>query len=148
MGSGHFLVRAVDVIASYLTQNTAPTHDGVPDDNGPNELAFWRRKVAENCIYGVDYNPMAVELAKVALWLHTAQRDRPLSFLDHHLKCGNSLLGVTLDRLAQPGLSLKVGRGRTQWNALSEQVEALAKKPKRWRRRNLKGRNRKIMSNR
>ncbi len=130
MGSGHFLVRAVDVIASYLTQNTAPTHDGVPDDNGPNELAFWRRKVAENCIYGVDYNPMAVELAKVALWLHTAQRDRPLSFLDHHLKCGNSLLGVTLDRLAQPGLSLKVGRGRTQWNALSEQVEGFGQETK------------------
>lgn len=125
MGSGHFLVRVVDVIASYLTQNASPSQDGVPDDNGPGELAHWRRKVAENCIYGVDYNPMAVELAKVALWLHTAQRDRPLSFLDHHLKCGNSLLGVTLDRLAQPGLALKVGCGRTQWIALSEQVEGL-----------------------
>jgi len=52
-----------------------------------------RRTILKRCIYGVDKNPMAVELAKVALWLHTFTVGAPLSFLDHHLRCGNSLFG-------------------------------------------------------
>lgn len=52
-----------------------------------------RRMVLKRCVYGVDLNPMAVELAKVALWLHSFTVGAPLSFLDHHLRCGNSLLG-------------------------------------------------------
>ena len=52
-----------------------------------------RRTILKRCIYGVDRNPMAVELAKVALWLHTFTVGAPLSFLDHHLRCGNSLFG-------------------------------------------------------
>ena len=52
-----------------------------------------RRMVLKRCIYGVDKNPMAVELAKVALWLHTFTVGAPLSFLDHHLRCGDSLFG-------------------------------------------------------
>lgn len=107
MGSGHFLVKAVDVIASYLTVHCDPVDADAPRDTGPKELAYWKGKVVERCIYGVDYNPMAVELAKVALWLHTARRDKPLSFLDHHLKVGNSLVGARLEDLASPGLQLK-----------------------------------------
>src|ERR1019366_4007962 len=51
--------------------------------------------VADRCLYGVDINPMAVEMAKLSLWLITLQHDRPFSFLDHALKCGDSLLGAS-----------------------------------------------------
>ena len=60
------------------------------------ELAYWRRRVVESCVYGVDLNPMAVELAKLSLWLHTVAKGEPLSFLDHHIRCGNSLIGAKL----------------------------------------------------
>ena len=66
-----------------------------------------KRFVLKRCVYGVDKNPMAVELAKVALWLHTFTAGAPLSFLDHHLKCGDSLYGEwvrkALDELAARG---------------------------------------------
>lgn len=104
MGSGHFLVKVVDRIAWRLTLQCDPAEPDAPRDNGPDEYAYWKRKVVEHCVYGVDVNPMAVELAKVALWLHTASRGKPLSFLDHHLKCGNSLVGARLSELHQPRL--------------------------------------------
>ena len=50
--------------------------------------------MAQNCIYGVDLNPLAVDLAKLSLWLATAAKGKPLSFLDHHLRCGNALVGA------------------------------------------------------
>src|SRR5439155_9973097 len=69
-----------------------------------------KRFVLKRCVYGVDKNPMAVELAKVALWLHTFTAGAPLSFLDHHLKCGDSLYGEwvrkALDELAARGTLL------------------------------------------
>ena len=58
------------------------------------DQALIRRLVLKSCIYGVDKNPMAVELAKVSLWLHSFTVGAPLSFLDHHLRCGDSLLGL------------------------------------------------------
>jgi hypothetical protein len=71
-----------------------------------------RRTILKRCIYGVDRNPMAVELAKVALWLHTFTVGAPLSFLDHHLRCGNSLFGFwmreAMDRLAGWGGQLLI----------------------------------------
>ena len=98
MGSGHFLVDVIDHLALELA-----THPDAPPmttgDTGT-EIAYWRRHVVENCIYGVDINPMAVELAKVALWLHTVAKGKPLSFLDHHIRCGNSLIGVDIADLA------------------------------------------------
>jgi hypothetical protein len=115
MGSGHFLVKVVDVIADHLTRRCDPVDPGAPRDNGDEERAYWRSQVVEHCVYGVDYNPMAVELAKVALWLHCARKDKPLSFLDHHLKCGNSLVGATIDRLAQPGLRRVQRKAGPQW---------------------------------
>ena len=64
--------------------------------NDPDErLAVARRLVADRCLYGVDKNPMAVEMAKLSLWLITLQKNRPFTFLDHALRCGDSLLGVT-----------------------------------------------------
>ena len=61
--------------------------------------SYWKRRVVESCLYGVDLNPMAVELAKLALWLETVAADRPLTFLDHHLRHGNSLIGAKVARL-------------------------------------------------
>ena len=58
-----------------------------------------KRHVLKHCIYGVDLNPMAVELAKVSLWLDAFTIGAPLSFLDHHLRCGNSLIGATFQDL-------------------------------------------------
>ena len=118
MGSGHFLVEAVD----YLTDELIQILNLYPEDNPvltmlettrqniidnlrqqgiildsptlePTQLL--QRVVMKRCIYGVDINPMAVELAKVSLWLHSFTVGAPLSFLDHHLRCGNSLIGTT-----------------------------------------------------
>jgi len=109
MGSGHFLVFAVEYLADYLyghlgkmRANLKPNGKGkkqadkaelpLPLD-APIELI--RARVAERCIYGVDINPLAVELAKLSLWVATAAKGVPLSFLNHHLRCGDSLLGVS-----------------------------------------------------
>ena len=102
MGSGAFLVAA----CSYLGEayETAVVKYGRcrPDDIGPRERAAIRRIIAERCLYGVDCNPMAVQLARLSLWLATLAADRPLSFLDHHLRAGDSLLGTWLSCLRRP----------------------------------------------
>ncbi len=98
MGSGHFLVGAIDRLALELA--THPDAPPMTTGDIDTEIAYWRRHVVENCIYGVDINPMAVELAKVSLWLHTVAKGKPLSFLDHHIRCGNSLVGVNIADLA------------------------------------------------
>ncbi len=96
MGSGHFLVEATEYIARFLVElNVQP--EGVTKEA---ELVYWKRRVVQSCIYGVDLNPLAVELAKLSLWLSTVAKDRPLSFLDHHLRTGNSLIGTRLADLA------------------------------------------------
>ena len=98
-GSGHFLVGVVDYLAEELI-----THPGAAymteTGSEETELAYWRRRVVESCIYGVDLNPMAVELAKLSLWLHTVAKGEPLSFLDHHIRCGNSLIGAKIENLS------------------------------------------------
>ena len=98
-GSGHFLVGVVDYLAEELI-----THPGAPHitetTDAETELAYWRRRVVESCVYGVDLNPMAVELAKLSLWLHTVAKGEPLSFLDHHIRCGNSLIGAKIENLS------------------------------------------------
>jgi hypothetical protein len=107
MGSGHFLVEATDYIARRLVEaDLLPSAQRDRAGAGPHgsfppldELAYWKRRVAQSCIYGVDLNPLAVNLAKLSLWLATAAKDRPLSFLDHHLRPGNALVGARLDEL-------------------------------------------------
>ena len=141
MGSGHFLVKAVDVLADHLTVHCDPVDPDAPRDNGPAERAYWKRVVVEHCIYGVDSNPMAVELARVALWLHTAEFGRPLSFVDHHLKLGNSLVGATLESLSQPGLRSHTTSKKRTWKPVhapspeatkdASSVAPVAKKTKR-----------------
>jgi len=98
MGSGHFLVEATDHLARYLIQAkmTAAPEEEDEEDVAEHDIQWARREVVRNCIYGVDLNPMAVELAKLSLWLNTVASNKPLSFLDHHLKCGNSLIGADL----------------------------------------------------
>lgn len=115
MGSGAFLVQA----CRYLGERLVEAWEKVENDNAgtfvttpegglstgsaserllpadaAERLAIARRTVADRCLYGVDINPMAVEMAKLSLWLITLQRDRPFTFLDHALKCGDSLLGI------------------------------------------------------
>jgi hypothetical protein len=130
MGSGHFLVQAVD----YITDKALDFLNGFPwnpatahladvresivhemDEQGITidirrltDVNLLKRHVLKRCIYGVDLNPMAVELAKVSLWLDCFTLGAPLSFLDHHLRCGNSLIGVSVpevrDELRQGSL--------------------------------------------
>ena len=116
MGSGAFLVQVCRYLAERLTEaweNEERCHPGeilitpdgefskgipserlVPADTNE-RTAIARRVVADRCLYGVDINPMAVEMAKLSLWLITVDAHRPFTFLDHALKCGDSLLGIT-----------------------------------------------------
>lgn len=95
MGSGHFLVEATDFLARAITSNTQ-VQVAADKQTAEDDLVLWRRQIVERCIYGVDNNPMAVELAKLSLWLVTVASDKPLSFLDHHLRYGDSLVGARL----------------------------------------------------
>jgi Eco57I restriction-modification methylase len=100
MGSGHFLIRACQYLAEEIATNPY-TSDHTADDLKGEEstITYWKRRVAENCLHGVDLNPMAVELAKLALWLETVAEDAPLTFLDHHLRCGDSIIGARISGL-------------------------------------------------
>ncbi|MHB8995563.1 MAG: Eco57I restriction-modification methylase domain-containing protein [Armatimonadota bacterium] len=92
MGSGHFLVEVTDFLARKLLEKGG--HKGIALADDESDLSRLKRLVVERCIYGVDLNPLAVELAKLSLWLDTVAKGQPLSFLDHHLRCGNSLIGA------------------------------------------------------
>ncbi len=128
MGSGHFLVTAVDFLSDYIADlieyvpavpgwldgpyesplvgriaairsdilRRAGESDWVMDEAQLTDQAIIRRMVLKRCIYGVDKSPLTVELAKVSLWLHSFTVGAPLSFLDHHLRCGDSLLGLSV----------------------------------------------------
>ena len=89
-GSGHFLLAAARRLAEQLAQLRAP--DGAVQ---PQDYRHALREVIARCIFGVDRNPMAIELARTALWLEGFEEGRPLSFLDHHLQVGDALLGLT-----------------------------------------------------
>lgn len=92
MGSGAFLVQAARVLALALARIRASRGDGLVT---PDRVHHAKREVVRHCLYGVDLNPLAVVLAKVSLWLETLEPGRPLSFLDAHLRCGDSLVGVS-----------------------------------------------------
>ena len=126
MGSGHFLVTAVDFLSDYIAEliehvpavpewldgeyasplvgrvaairagirQRAAESNWVLDEAQLTDQAIIRRMVLKRCIYGVDKNRLTVELAKVSLWLHSFTVGAPLSFLDHHLRCGDSLIGL------------------------------------------------------
>ena len=96
MGSGHFLVNATNLIANFISEFL---NDLAVESETTSGTTYWRRWVVENCIYGVDLNPLAVELAKLSLWILSMAKDQPLSFMNHHLKCGNSLEGARLSEI-------------------------------------------------
>lgn len=114
MGSGAFLVQACRYLSDRLVEawdkgnherpagvqgNQTFIDHAIPEDRDE-RLALARRLVADRCLYGVDINPLAVEMAKLSMWLITLAKDTPFSFLDHALKCGDSLLGVhNLDQI-------------------------------------------------
>jgi type I restriction-modification system DNA methylase subunit len=103
MGSGHFLVEVTEYIARYLVElGLQPDEaEGTKTTTGGEaDVTYWKRRVAGQCVYGVDLNPLAVELAKLSLWLVTVASDRPLSFLDHHLRTGNALIGSRIEDVA------------------------------------------------
>src|SRR5690606_35560884 len=89
-GSGHFLIAAAHRIAKRLAAIRAGE-----DEPAPESIQRALRDVVGGCIYGVDINPMAVELCKINLWMEALEPGRPLTFLDHHIRAGNSLLGTT-----------------------------------------------------
>jgi len=155
MGSGHFLVRATDWLAEQIVYHPTtricteqivangpsrrsreeieasgriPVSPGVPQEQA--ETAYWRRRIVESCIYGVDINPLAVELAKLSLWLTCIAIDEPLNFLDHHLRDGDSLIyarpeeahRLTSDRGDEEQLTADMGNALTA--ALSEVIKA------------------------
>ena len=120
MGSGAFLVQVVRYLSERLVEawnalsddpQAAPklTVEGAPPTGSPADIlipvepeeriVLARRLIADRCIYGVDKNPLAVEMAKLSLWLITLKKDTAFSFLDHALKCGDSLVGVDLEQL-------------------------------------------------
>ena len=118
MGSGHFLVEATEYIARFLVGLGL-----APDEaRGEAELSYWRRRVAQACIYGVDLNPLAVDLAKLSLWLITVARDRPLSFLDHHLRVGDALVGARLPTLAATAAAIGSAKKRRSLAVASSQL--------------------------
>jgi hypothetical protein len=92
MGSGHFLAGAVEYLATRLCQIE---FGDILEDN----YIERKRDVVRRCIYGVDINPLAVDLARLSLWLETLSSDKPLSFLSAHLKTGNSLIGMDLESI-------------------------------------------------
>ncbi|MCJ2556822.1 MAG: N-6 DNA methylase [Candidatus Thermoplasmatota archaeon] len=99
MGSGHFLVEATEFLADALLRALEEDLKAELISPGEHSLEWAKREVIRHCIYGVDLNDLAVELSKVSLWLSTVSTDKPLSFLDHRLKCGNSLIGARLSTL-------------------------------------------------
>ena len=133
MGSGHFLVTAVDFLSDYVAAliervpvvaewldgeyvsplvkrvasirkeilQRAKEADWVMDESQLTDQAIIRRMVLKRCIYGVDKNPLTVELAKVSLWLHSFTVGAPLSFLDHHLRYGDSLVGLRVSEATE-----------------------------------------------
>lgn len=150
MGSGHFLVAAIDRIdkrfSTYLYENPIPDvtnelarlrehateiladyGESLPSEDTDKLL---RRQIARRCIYGVDLNPLAVELARLSIWVHTFVPGLPLSLLDYNLVCGNSLVGIATiqeaqEVLDQAGETLFTANAKDLLGAADEQLERI-----------------------
>jgi hypothetical protein len=139
MGSGAFLVQACRWLSDRLVEAWSQVEamgetvslDGevleagsvkqpLPSDSEARILTA-RRLIAERCLYGVDLNPLAVELAKLSIWLVTLAKERPFGFLDHNLRCGDSLLGIhRLDQLTELSISPS---GKEQLRLFGQNIE-------------------------
>lgn len=157
MGSGHFLVTLVDTLADHVlaAMADAPAMVAWGEYQSPlgarieairnkilgnaeqkgwrveeehlEERHIVRRMILKRCIYGVDKNPMAVELAKVSLWLHTFTVGAPLSFLDHHLRCGDSLFGLWVNKGLAQAARIENGRAGERKGASLFLTEAMSR---------------------
>lgn len=142
VGSGAILVAACRYLAdrlvdAWVAEGQLNAEDLAAAGDDPRRLDHSvqaRRLVAERCCYGVDRNPMAIEMARMSFWLTTMALDRPFSFLDHNLRPGDSLLGITdLDQLRTLHLDAAAGRSRsiglpgidpaTTWGALGPLID-------------------------
>lgn len=149
MGSAAFLVQACRYLGEKLVQawddaeannpgkvviapegklsRSRPEECTIPLD-GEEKLIYAKRTIAERCLYGVDKNHLAVEMAKLSLWLETMQKDKPFTFLDHCLKTGDSLVGVSLEQLknwnldTSEGTNLTLGVDRL-WSEVQSAIE-------------------------
>lgn len=139
MGSGAFLVQACRWLSDRLVESWSKVEalgktvsvDGevleaedakepLPRDSEARTVIA-RRLIAERCLYGVDLNPLAVELAKLSIWLVTMAKGRPFGFLDHNLRCGNSLLGIhQLDQLTELSMTPS---GKGQQRLFGQNIE-------------------------
>ena len=120
MGSGAFLVEACRQLAEVLVKSWY-AHQCVPEiPPDEDDLLCAKRLVAQRCLYGVDKNPMAVNLAKLSLWLATLAKDHAFTFVDHALRSGDSLVGLTKKQIVVFNYAPDVGNQREIWG---EQIE-------------------------
>ncbi|KAM3111146.1 Eco57I restriction-modification methylase domain-containing protein, partial [Phormidesmis sp. 146-33] len=134
MGSGAFLVEACRQLADAVEE--AWNRDGLPESlpEGEEPLLYARRLVAQRCLYGVDRNPFAVNLARLSLWLFTLSKSQPFTFLDHSLKWGDSLVGIprkqilAFDRQASYQLTLDDHQRQLEVEARKQQILATRQK--------------------
>ncbi|MBK6685949.1 MAG: N-6 DNA methylase [Deltaproteobacteria bacterium] len=134
MGSGAFLVAACRALGSAL--EAAWHHHGTPPiPPDEDQVLYARRLVAQRCLYGVDKNPFAVDLAKLSLWLVTLAKNHPFTFLDHALRCGDSLVGLSLEQLMafhwapeaqQPTIAAAVRPALAKAERLRAEIQRLA----------------------
>lgn len=151
MGSGAFLVQVCRWLADRLVEAWSQAEDHGKTISVDGEVletldikeplpidvevrtVIARRLIAERCLYGVDLNPLAVELAKLSIWLVTLAKGRPFGFLDHNLRCGDSLLGIhRLDQLTE--LSMTPG-GKGQQRLFGKNIEKVVQEAIGLRRR-------------
>jgi uncharacterized membrane protein YgcG len=109
MGSGAFLVAVCRFLAGWLVE--AWERDGYPDDFREewDKDIVARRRIAQSCLYGVDKNAFAVNLAKLSLWLVTLSKELPFTFVDHALKCGDSLVGYSVKEIRAAMSEVQLG---------------------------------------
>jgi Eco57I restriction-modification methylase len=122
MGSGAFLVAACRYLASAAEQRLVDEGRWHRAEVTAADRAELRREIAQRCLFGADLNPMAVQLARLSLWLAALAANKPLTFLDHHLVTGDSLVGATVDDvLRQPTRGSGSHRRRTSTSLFTEQ---------------------------
>jgi hypothetical protein len=153
MGSGSFLVAALRTLTAALVESLH-VHGRLSTANGGTTIqceafpeadralpassvpgaaderldALARRAVVEHCLYGVDLDPLAVELGRVALWVETLDKRLPFTFLDHKLRCGNALIGTWLDRFRDyPLLAFDRESPDRRWRGVHHPADAWAK---------------------
>jgi hypothetical protein len=126
VGSGAFLVETCRQLAETLV-GAWHYHDCTPQiPPDEDEVLFAKRAIAQKCLYGVDRNPMAVDLSKLSLWLATLAKDHPFTFLDHSIRCGDSLVGLTRRQIGRFSWSEGTGQLVLGQADLDKMIEAAA----------------------